>query len=105
MSEPFVQRIAGLDLTIEQATARTPDKKQFHVFRDGELVGSHKKLADAQAQFKKLRDESGWSPPPKPELTAQEMMVREREMHQRLAHFEYWSNAGSFRGGGRPRRK
>lgn len=105
MADPFVQRIAGLDLTIEQATERTPDKRSFHVFYNGDLVGSHKRLPAAQQQFKKLRDESGWKPPEKPELSPTEMMIREREAHQRLAHFEYWSNSASFRGGGRPKRK
>jgi hypothetical protein len=103
--EPFVQRLPGIDLTIEQATERAPDKSGFHVFHKGELVGSHKKLQPAQAQFKQLRDESGWAPPPKPELTAEEMLVREREAYQRVAHLEYWSSSHKFRGGGRPKRK
>jgi hypothetical protein len=103
--EPFVQRIAGLDLTIEQATDRTPTKSGFHVFHNGELVGSHKKLQEAQIQFKKLRNESGWTPPEKPDLTSEEMLIREREAHQRIAHLEYWSSSHRFRGGGRPKRK
>jgi hypothetical protein len=103
--EPFVQSLAGLDLTIEQATERTPDRKGFHVFRNGELAGSHKTLLAAQGQFRKLRDESGWAPPAKPELTPEEMLVREREAHQRVAHLEYWSTSHKFRGGGRPKRK
>lgn len=105
MAEPFVQRLAGIDLTIEQATERTPDKTKFHVFYNGELVGSHGKLPAAQAQFKKIRDDSGWTPPPKPEYTAEEMMIREREAHQRIAHLEYWATSHKFRGGGRPKRK
>lgn len=100
-----MQRLVGIDLTIEQATDRTPDVKLFHVFYHGESVGSHKRLADAQEQFKKIRDESGWQPPPKPDLTPEEMLIREREMHQRLAHLEYWSASHKFRGGGRPKRK
>lgn len=105
VADPFVQRIAGIDLTIEQATARAPDKKRFHIFHNGELVGSHKTLPAAQAQFRKVRDESGWTPPPKPELSPEEMMLREREMHQRVAHLEYWATSHKFRGGGRPKRK
>src|SRR4051812_21155044 len=105
MPDPYVQSIEGLDLTIEQATERTPDQRQFHVFYNGELVGSHKRLAGAQEQYKKLRDESGWEPPPKPEYTTEEMLIREREMHQRLAHMEYWSSSHKHRGGGRPKRK
>jgi hypothetical protein len=105
VAEPFVQRIAGLNLTIEQATERTPDRTKFHVFHDGELVGSHRKLPAAQVQFKELRDASGWQPPPKEELTTEELLIREREAHQRLAHMEYWATSHRFRGGGRPKRK
>jgi hypothetical protein len=105
VADPYVQSIAGIALTIEQATDRTPDQRDFHVFYNGELVGSYKRLPAAQVQFKKIRDESGWQPPPKLELTAEEMMTREREMHQRAAHLEYWATSHKFRGGGRPRRK
>lgn len=104
MTEPYVQSLTGINLTIEQATERTPTQTGFHVFYNGELVGSHKKLAAAQEQFKKLRDESGWKPPPKVELTPEEMLIREREAHQRVAHLEYWSSSHRFRGGGRPKR-
>jgi hypothetical protein len=98
-----MQRIDGLELTIEQATDRTPDEKLFHVFYNGELVGLHKRLPAAQEQFKKLRDESGWQPPAKEELTPAERMAR--EMHQRVAHMEYGATSHKFRGGGRPKRK
>lgn len=105
VADPYVQSLPGIELTIEQATDRTPDAKLFHIFHDGELVGSHRKLANAQEQFKALRDESGWKPPAKPELTPEEMIIRERETHQRLAHLEYWGNSHKFRGGGKPKRK
>ena len=105
MTDPYVQRIEGLNLTIERATERTPDKSNFHVFYNGELFGSHKKLAAAQGQFKKLRDKSGWKPKPREELPPGEMLARERELQQRTAYMEYWSQAHRFRGGGRPKRK
>jgi len=105
VAEPYVQSLVGIDLTIEQATERTPDQRGFHVFYNGELVGSHKRLPSAQEQFRKIRDESGWKPPPKPELSSEEMLIREREAHQRIAHLEYWSSSHNFRGGGRPKRK
>jgi hypothetical protein len=102
----YRQELPGLDLTIEQATERTPDKRSFHVFLRGELVGSHKKLDAAQRQFKKLRDESGWQPPERStDLTPEEMLARERELYQRSIYLEYWSQSHKFRGGGRPKRK
>ncbi len=61
--DTYVQRLEGLDLTIERATARTPDKRRYHVFLNGELKGSHVRLAAAQAEFKHLRDAAGWQPP------------------------------------------
>lgn len=106
MEDSYVQRLPDLDLAIERATDRTPDARHFHIFLRGELVGSHKKLEAAQAQFKKLRDESGWKPPERvEELTTAEKLARERELHQRTAYMEYWSTSHKFRGGRRPRRK
>jgi hypothetical protein len=105
MAVGYLQKLEGLDLTIEQATQRTPDKRLFHVFLNGELAGSSQKLSDAQKRFRRLRDQSGWQPPSKPELTPEEMLVREREMQQRVAHLEYWAISHKFRGGGRPKRK
>lgn len=101
----YRQQLSGLALTIEKATDRTPDLKQFHVFLDDELRGSFRKLPDAQKLFARLRDESGWQKPDAEKLSPEEQLIREREQHQRLAHMEYWSNSHKFRGGGRPKRK
>lgn len=95
----------GLDLTIERATERTPDTRNFHLFLNGELVESFKKLDAAQREFRRMRDESGWKPEPKPELSAAEKLARDRELTQRTAYMEYWSQSHKFRGGGRPKRK
>lgn len=103
--DTYTQRLAGINLTIERATERTPDAKQFHVFYDDELKGSFRKLPEAQKLFVRLRDESGWKPPQQEELTTAEKLAREREMHQRAAHMEYWATSHKFRGGGRPKRK
>jgi hypothetical protein len=105
IEETYSQRLDAIGLTIERATDRTPDTRQFHVFYGDELQGSFKKLPEAQKLFRRLKEESGWKPPPKEELTPEEMLVREREAHQRVAHLEYGSSSHMFRGGGRPRRK
>jgi hypothetical protein len=106
VAETYRQQLPNLDLAVERATERTPDENQFHVFYRGELVGSHKKLLAAQAQFKQLRDESGWTPPErKDDLTPEQKLARERELYQRSVYLEYWSQSHKFRGGGRPKRK
>ena len=105
VSDRYVQQLEGLDLTIERATERTPDSRQYHVFHNGDLVGSHKKLPQAQNQFKKIRDESSWTPPErKGDLTVAEKLARDRELHQRTVQRVYWSQSHRFRGGGRPKR-
>lgn len=101
----YKQQIQGLDLTIEKATERTPDSGQFHVFLHGEVKGSFKKLTQAQALFAELRQASGWKPPSPDKRSPEEQLMFEREMHQRMAHMEYWSNSHKFRGGGKPKRK
>jgi hypothetical protein len=105
VNDTYVQRLDAVGLAIERATDRTPDTKQYHVFKEDELIASFKKLPDAQKLFGRLRDESGWKPPPKPGLSLPEMLARERELHQRTAYMEYWSQSHKFRGGGRPKRK
>jgi hypothetical protein len=103
--EPFIQCLDGLDLTIEKATPRTPDRRQFHVFYDGQLVGSFGTLAAARLAFLKLRDESGWTPPSRRELTAEERLEREMRARDRLTYLDYWASSHKFRGGGRPKRR
>jgi hypothetical protein len=103
--DTYTQRLEAIELTIEKATERTPDTKQFHVFLGDELKGSFKKLPEAQKLFARLKEESGWKPPPREQLSLQEQLSRERELHQRTAYMEYWSSSHKFRGGGRPKRK
>jgi hypothetical protein len=103
--DAYIQRLDAIGLAIERATDRTPDANQYHVFKGDELLGSFRRLPDAQKLFARLRDESGWKPPPKAELSPQEVLARERELHQRTAYMEYWSQSHRFRGGGRPKRK
>lgn len=101
----YVQRLDAIELAIERDTKRTPDTSHYHVFLGDELKGSFRKLPDAQKLFARLRDESDWKPPEREELSLSEQLTREREMHQRTAHLEYWATSHKFRGGGRPRRK
>lgn len=77
---PYTQRIAGLDLAIEKGTERTPDKHRYHVILNGELVATFRSLPQAQAEFKRLRDESGWKPP---ERAVDPAEVRRRQQQER----------------------
>lgn len=95
----YVQRLDGLDLSIERSTGRTPDTNKYHVFQDGSLVESFKRLNDAQQLFRALRDASDWEPPPKAEIDAGERLRAEHEANYRLKYAEYWSNASAFRPG------
>ncbi|MGH9322916.1 MAG: hypothetical protein ACRD3V_23900 [Vicinamibacteria bacterium] len=104
MDNRYTQRLPGIELSIERGTERTPDASGFHVFQDDEIVGSFRKLADAQKLFVRLRDESGWKPPERSESVAAEVIARDRELSDRMAYIEYWSSSHKFRVGGRPRR-
>jgi hypothetical protein len=105
VSDTYVQRLDAIGLAIERATDRTPDTKQYYVYKADELIGSFRRLPEAQKLFARLRKESGWKPRSKPDLSPQEMLSRERELHQRIAYMEYWSQSHRFRGGGRPKRR
>jgi hypothetical protein len=102
---PFVQRLEGLDLSIEKATERTPDRHRYHVFLEETLVDSFRGLPAAQERFRKLRDESGWKPPDREQLTAEEKLRRQQAAKDRLDYLEYWGTSHQFRGGGKPKRR
>lgn len=102
---PFVQRLDGVDLTIEQGTDRAPDRRKFHVFLDGQLEGSFASLPGATTLFRQLRDQSGWEPPAPPALSSEDQLTRERAARDRLAYLEYWGTSHQFRGGGKPKRR
>jgi hypothetical protein len=94
----YVQSLPGLDLTIERATDRTPDVVRYHVYRGGELVESYRRLPEAQARFRQLRDESGWQPPRLEHLDAEERMRREADARGRSAQIEHWHRVSNRRG-------
>jgi hypothetical protein len=103
--DAYIQRLDGLDLRIEKATDRAPDDDRYHVFRDGELLNSFRSLTQAQALFRQLRDDSGWRPPERADLTPKEKLGREKLARDRLHYLDYWGSSHKFRGGGRPKRK
>lgn len=102
---PFVQRLEGLDLTVERATDRTPDRSRYHVLYRAKIVGSFRTLPEASALFRELRDGSGWSPPETQEVSGEERLRREREAKDRLDYLDYWGSSHQFKGGGRPKRR
>lgn len=102
---PYVQRLDGLDLTIEKATERTPDRSRYHVFEDGRLIESFRSLASAQELFRRLRDDRGWVPRERLDLDPEEQMRRQKEAQDRLDYLEYWGTSHKHRGGGKPRRR
>lgn len=101
----YVQRLPGVELTIEKATGRTPDTLHYHVFQGNQIVGSFRGLPRAQELFRELRDASGWTPPKAEDLPPEERLLREKAAKDRLDYLEYWSSSHQFRGGGRPRRR
>lgn len=98
-NETYLQRLDGLDLTIERATQRTPDKTRYHVYRGPELLESYRRLPDAQARFRELREASGWRPPiPQAALTPEERLQRARQAQERSAQVEHWHRVSGRRG-------
>ena len=94
----YRQTLEGLELSIERDTERTPDRSRYHVFRKAELVDSYRRLSDAQARFKLLRDESGWQPPNDAQREGSEQLRREAEAQERLRQAEHWHRTSSRRG-------
>jgi hypothetical protein len=94
----YIQMLEVVGLAIERPTGRTPDKTRFHVFQRDELVMSFRRLPDAQRLFVKLREESEWRPRGS-EMTTAEKLELERQILDRMAYREYWSQPHKFRDG------
>lgn len=94
----YIQRLPDLDLAIERAAERTPDSSRYHLFRGDEVVGSFRRLPEAQARFRELRDESGWKPPGAVARDPEERLQREREARERSNQAEHWHRVSSRRG-------
>lgn len=101
----YVQRLPGVDVTLERATERTPDKTRYHVFDGDRLVASYKRVKDAQAVFREVALKRGWRPTEPTEKDAGDILAREKEARDRAAYEEYWGSATSYRRAGRPKRR
>lgn len=102
--DPYIQRLPDFDIALEQATERTPDRAGYHVFVGDRLVGSFRRMKDAQAAFRKAALEAGWRPRAT-ETDPSKIIEREREARDRAAYEDYWGSATSFRPAGRPKRR
>lgn len=89
--------LPALNLSIERHTEQAPSDGQYHVIKDGELVGSFRSLKLAQKLFRSIVQESGYQPaPPEAGKTVSEMMT-ERYLESKDL---YWSDSHKYRDGG-----
>jgi hypothetical protein len=95
--DAYVQRLPALDLSIERATERTPSRSAYYVFSGEEIMGSFRRLPDAQARFRELRESSGWTPPER-EDDPQDRFEREKEANERYRQVEHWHRVSSRKG-------
>lgn len=102
--DPYVQRLPDFDISLERATERTPDQTRYHLFVGARLVGSFKRIKEAQAAFRQAATEAGWRPTSTVK-DPNEILAREKAARDRAAYEDYWGSATSFRRSGRPRRR
>jgi hypothetical protein len=93
----YRQTLPDLDLSIERATESTPDTSKYHVIRSGEVVSSYRFLREAKKTFRKIVEESGYSPPPVSPGKSHSEMMTERYMESKEI---YWANSHKYRAGG-----
>ena len=74
----YVQRLPALNLSIEQGTDDVPADNFFYLQRGGETLGRYRSLKQAQAAWDAELAASGWSPPPRNQLSSEEMMARDK---------------------------
>lgn len=95
--DAYIQRLPALDLAIERATERTPDVTRYYVFHGEELVADFRRLPDAQARFREIRDASEWEPPER-NSSPEDQLKREKDAHERFRQLEHWQRVSSRKG-------
>ncbi len=105
MTAPYTQRLPALELEIKRATPDVPDDGKYYVLAKGQILGAFPSLKRAQERYKKYVEESGYQPPAKPKLTAEEL-VRREDLHRDIDRTAaYWADAHKFRRGGKLRHR
>lgn len=90
-AQSYSQQLPALDLSIERNTEAVPQDDRYYVLHAGSVKGCFRSLAPAQAQWKEIVAESGWKPPPPPELSSAERKARDKVMRERYEKAEHWN--------------
>ena len=93
----YRQTLPDLSLSIERATESTPDTNKYYVINSGVIIGSYRSLKQAKETFRKIVEESGYSPPQVNSGKSHSEMLTERYME---AKDIYWANSHKYRSGG-----
>ena len=93
--EPYRQSIRDLDLAIELGTTRVPGDGRFYVLLRGKVLGSHRTLKQAQAQYKEILTRQHWKPEPM-ETTRVDPSSEAVERYMDALE-EYWSTSHGYR--------
>lgn len=91
--EPYRQGIRELDLAIERGTTRVPPDGRFYVILKGEVLGSHRTLKQARAQYKDILTRQDWTP----EAEETDPVRNEAVEHYMDALEQYWSSSHAHR--------
>ena len=93
----YRQSLPALNLSIERRTEQAPSDGQYHVIKDGELLGSFRSLKQAQKLFRSIIEESGYRPSPQEAGKTVSEMMTDRYLESKDL---YWSDSHKYRGGG-----
>ncbi|OGO49396.1 MAG: hypothetical protein A2148_06835 [Chloroflexi bacterium RBG_16_68_14] len=89
--EPYRQAVPAIGLSLERNTGRVPGDGYYYVLFNGEVKGRYRSLRQAQAQYKQLFANSGWTPDP---TEAASVDVATETVERYMNELEdYWSNA------------
>jgi hypothetical protein len=94
--DAYTQRLPALKLALERHTDAVPHDGHCYLLRDGQQVGRFKSLKSAQAAWRDVVEESGWTPPTR-DLDPKEYLVREATMRENERFHEYWGSSHKFR--------
>jgi|SRR5579883_322686 hypothetical protein len=104
--ERYRQGIPAIDLYIERGTERVPADGRYHVTLQGAVVGSFRSLKGAQSCYRRKLHESGYTPQPQPQMSAEEQLRHENIERDLLRSASFWAESHRYgAAGGRLRHR
>jgi hypothetical protein len=94
--DDYAQHLPAIKLSLVRNCDPAPHDGRFYLFRDGEVVGTFKRLKEAKAAWEEAVAASGWQPEAR-ELDPAEVRERAIAIREAERYEQYWGSSHKFR--------